>query len=179
MKKSQMLVCAQLGGGRLGWFQDPVLSNMLKRLKADLASLIIHEFGHGTIFVKDSVRFNENLANFIGDEGAELFLRQKYGQDAIELKAYQAQRADEHTFKSCMLAAARSLDKLYKGFGNVSDSIKSQLKATQIESIKSGFDTLTFQSDRYSGYFENFTPNNTFFVMLRYNAQQENNCWPN
>ncbi len=44
---------------------------MLNRSEGDLANLIIHEMSHATIFVKDSVDFNENLATFIGDRGAE------------------------------------------------------------------------------------------------------------
>ena len=61
----------------LGWFQDPILSNMLYRKEGDLAELIIHELTHATIFVKDSLTFNENLASFIGTEGAKLFLEKK------------------------------------------------------------------------------------------------------
>jgi predicted aminopeptidase len=59
-------------GQRLGWFTDPILSKMLMRSEGDLANLIIHEMSHATIFVKDSIEFNENLATFIGDRGAEL-----------------------------------------------------------------------------------------------------------
>ncbi len=62
------------GWSTLGWFTDPILSKMLNRSEGDLANLIIHEMVHSTIFVKDSVEFNENLATFIGDRGAEKFL---------------------------------------------------------------------------------------------------------
>jgi len=50
------------GWSTLGWFTDPILSKMLNRSDGDLANLIIHEMSHATIFVKDSVDFNENLA---------------------------------------------------------------------------------------------------------------------
>src|SRR5690606_28506128 len=49
------------GWSTLGWFDDPILSKMLERSSGDLANLIIHEMSHATIFVKDSVDFNENL----------------------------------------------------------------------------------------------------------------------
>ena len=62
------------GWSTLGWFTDPILSGMLDRSDGDLANLIIHEMSHATIFVKDSIDFNENLATFIGDRGAEQFL---------------------------------------------------------------------------------------------------------
>jgi len=162
------------GWSTLGWFNDPVLSNMLSRSEGDLASLIIHELTHGTIFVKDSVRFNENLANFIGDRGAELFLAKKYGAESAELKAFQIQRADETKFRTYMLKAAQSLDSLYKSFDQEEDSVKYQMKMTQIELIKQHFDTVQFESDRYEGYFNDYTPNNTYFMsMLRYNSQEK------
>lgn len=162
------------GWSTLGWFQDPVLSNMLNRSEGDLASLIIHELTHGTLFVKDSVTFNENLATFIGDNGAILFLENKYGKESEEVENYKNQLVDEVTFKQYMLNAAKKLDGLYKEIIDEPDSIKQRQKAEMIEDIKAGYDTLNFLSNRYSGYFDNFTPNNTFFMsMLRYNAQQD------
>jgi predicted aminopeptidase len=53
---------------------------MLERGEGDLANLIIHEMVHATIFVKDSIDFNENLATFIGDRGAEQFLIATHGK---------------------------------------------------------------------------------------------------
>ena len=32
--------------------------------------VFIHELTHGTLYVKDGVSYNENLASFVGDEGA-------------------------------------------------------------------------------------------------------------
>lgn len=161
------------GWSTLGWFKDPVLSNMLNRSEGDLANLIIHELTHGTLFVKDSVTFNENLASFIGDQGALLFLEEKYGKGAVEAEAYAAKLADETIFKSFMLRAAQSLDSLYTSFASEADSLKLQMKQQKIAVIQTAFDTLNFQSTVYEGYFDDFTPNNTYFMsMLRYNGQK-------
>ena len=62
----------------LGWFDDPILSKMLKRDEGYLADLVIHELTHSTIFVRDSITLNENLASFIGEQGARRFLKSKY-----------------------------------------------------------------------------------------------------
>jgi len=162
------------GWSTLGWFEDPVLSNMLNREEGDLAALIIHELTHGTLFVKDSVTFNENLANFIGDEGAELFLAKKYGRNSVELQQYRDQRLDEDKFRSYLLLSAKALDSLYKEVKELPDSLKQALKDEQISLIKTSYDSVNFRSDRYIGYFDDYTPNNTFFMsMLRYNSQQE------
>ena len=72
----------------LGWLSDPILSNMLYRSEGSLANLVIHELTHGTLFIKGGIEYNENLANFVGDEGATRFLEHKYGRDSPELDRY-------------------------------------------------------------------------------------------
>ncbi|HRH66682.1 MAG TPA: aminopeptidase, partial [Bacteroidia bacterium] len=41
----------------LGWFRDPILSNMLRRKAGHLAELIIHEMTHATLYAKSNVDF--------------------------------------------------------------------------------------------------------------------------
>ena len=94
------------GWSTLGWFKDPILSKMLERSDGDLAEVIIHELTHGTLFVKDSVEFNENLATFIGQRGAERFLAEHYGRNSEELASYMAGRKDRGEF--CKPHAKRS-----------------------------------------------------------------------
>lgn len=161
------------GWSTLGWFKDPVLSNMLNRSEGDLASLIIHELTHGTLFVKDSVTFNENLASFIGDKGAILFLEKKYGKGSMQVEDFKESISDEITFKEYMLKAAQHLDSVYKSILHEPLEEKQRLKAEAIQTIKLNYDTLAFDSDLYKGYFEDRVPKNTFFMsMLRYNSQQ-------
>ena len=49
----------------LGWFNDPILSSMLYWSEGGLASLIIHEMTHATIWISGDVEYNENLADFM------------------------------------------------------------------------------------------------------------------
>lgn len=162
------------GWSTLGWFKDPVLSNMLNRSEGDLASLIIHELTHGTLFVKDSVTFNENLASFIGDKGGIMFLEKKYGKDSDQVIEYKQSLQDEVTFKNYMLLAAQHLDSAYKAMRDLTIEGKEEQKASVLQEIRTNYDTLTFASDIYQGYFDERTPQNTFFMsMLRYNSQQQ------
>ena len=161
------------GWSTLGWFKDPVLSNMLNRSEGDLASLLIHELTHGTLFVKDSVTFNENLASFIGDKGAVMFLESKYGKGADEVIQYKNETADELLFKQYVLESAQSLDSLYNSMADLPKVKKSKLKEERINQIRSDFDSLNFKSEVYTSFFKDYVPNNTFFMSyLRYNAQQ-------
>ncbi|HMG91000.1 MAG TPA: aminopeptidase, partial [Chryseolinea sp.] len=98
------------GWSTLGWFTDPILSKMLSRSEGDLANLIIHEMSHATIFVKDSVDFNENLATFIGDRGAEKFLISRYGEHSKEYTIYMEEDRDYLKFVDHMLRGAEQLD---------------------------------------------------------------------
>src|SRR5690606_16862314 len=91
------------GWSTLGWFKDPILSNMLLRSEGDLSDLIIHELTHGTLFVKDSVDFNENLATFIGKKGARRFLKQVFGVNSKEYIQYEEGSKDSERFTSHIL----------------------------------------------------------------------------
>lgn len=102
------------GWSTLGYFNDPVLSNMLRSSDGGLSELLIHELTHGTLFVKDSVDFNENLASFVGYKGAVQFLRAKYGDDSPQLREYIGERNDEALVEKFMLRSARSLDSLFR-----------------------------------------------------------------
>jgi predicted aminopeptidase len=104
------------GWSTLGFFKDPVLSQMLDNNEGELAELIIHELTHGTIYVKGDAEYNENLASFVGFKGAVLFLKEKYGEHSNELIAYLEEKKEEKTLDDFMLNCSRSLDSLYKSF---------------------------------------------------------------
>ena len=66
----------------LGWFNDPLISTQLSFSEWYLASLLIHECTHATLWFKGDVGFNESLASFVGREGALQFYTEKYGKDS-------------------------------------------------------------------------------------------------
>ena len=164
------------GWSTLGWFTDPILSKMLNRSEGDLANLIIHEMSHATIFVKDSVDFNENLATFIGDRGAEKFLIYKYGANSKEYNQYIDEDRDYVKYVDHMLYGAQLLDSLYTTMSE-SDPIaeKKRRKESLIRNIVSNLDTLTLQlPDKPSKRFKDKLPNNAYFMNFRqYQSQQD------
>ena len=82
----------------LGWFEDPVFSSMLKRTDIELAHLYFHELTHRTLWVKGSVEFNENLAEFIADHLAEDFF--KFLNRATELMDFRQENLDYASFRT-------------------------------------------------------------------------------
>lgn len=148
----------------LGWFNDPILSNMLKRNEGSLAELIIHELTHSTIFVKDSLTYNENLASFIGEQGAQKFLTSKYGIDSEEYKVYNYSEADYIKYFHHMLFGYQKLDSLYKSFKNETKELKLKKKEHLIQQIVNNIDTIAFDNKkRFSGIFDKKLPNNASF----------------
>lgn len=153
----------------LGWFEDPVLSSMLHWPPGDLASLIIHELTHSTVWITGDVAYNENLADFIGDRGAQMFLNYKYGKNASQYQAYEYGKLDFEKFYEHILRGAESLDSLYNTFqAQDSDSLKEQRKVTQIKKIVHELDTIQFfDKELYQGLFKKRLPNNAYFMSYR------------
>jgi predicted aminopeptidase len=164
------------GWSTLGWFTDPILSKMLERSRGDLASLIIHEMSHATIFVKDSVDFNENLASFIGDRGAEMFLISKYGPKGEPYVNFIEEDRDYVKYVGHVLRGIKVLDSLYDTM-NETDLLEEKLRLKQqtIQRIVQNMDTLDLATRRQpSQRFREKLPNNAYFMsFVHYQSQQD------
>jgi predicted aminopeptidase len=162
------------GWSTLGWFTDPILSGMLDRSEGDLASLIIHEMVHATIFVKDDVDFNENLADFIGDTASYEFLQYRFGKNSREYRDYLHSDQDYRKFTRHILLGTKSLDSLYQTMKKEQPvEEKKQLKEKMISKIVSSIDTLKLFEKRRSSTLQKRLPNNTFFMSYRmYKSRQ-------
>jgi predicted aminopeptidase len=163
------------GWSTLGWFTDPILSGMLDRSEGDLASLIIHEMVHATVFVKDDVDFNENLADFIGDTAAYYFLKYKFGADSKQYLDYLHSDQDYRKFTKHILRGTQSLDSLYNTL-RPKEPIeqKKEKKRAMIEKIVTSIDTLNLYTKPKGERMKKYLPNNTFFMSYRlYKAKQD------
>lgn len=163
------------GWSTLGWFTDPILSGMLERTDGDLASLIIHELVHATIFVKDSVEFNENLASFIGDRGAELFLRSTFGDTSNIYKNYVIENREFERYVNHILHATVYLDSVYTAMETLSAKKKEEIKQASILRIFEQSDTLALTTiQKPSARYRDNLPNNTYFLSFqRYQSRQD------
>jgi len=58
----------------LGWFDDPVLSSMLRWDDTTLLATLFHELAHQKLYIKHDTRFNESFAEFVGEQGLREYL---------------------------------------------------------------------------------------------------------
>ena len=164
------------GWSTLGWFKDPILSNMLAESEADFTETIIHELTHGTLFVKDSLRFNENLATFIGIIGTSKYLAYKYGDSSTTAKTYVERWTNRKMIINHILQGAIHLDSLYSSFDqNMTVEEKVLMKKKAIDQIIERIDTLPLNNkETVIKYYLALRPNNTFFMsFLRYRGDYE------
>ncbi|MCS7005304.1 MAG: aminopeptidase [Cytophagales bacterium] len=157
----------------LGFLNDPILSNMLYHSEGKLANLIIHELTHGTIYIKDGVEYNENLADFVGEQGAKWFLKSTYGENSTEYLEYTYTESDYDIFVNHVLAYAKRLDSLYRTFHEKTPQLEKQAKKQLLlNQFVEDARALPLRSDYYKKHLVK-TPNNTYFMeFMRYQAQQ-------
>ncbi|WP_372867738.1 aminopeptidase [Pseudomonas sp.] len=92
----------------LGWFDDPILSSMLRWSDERLVAVIFHELAHQQLYVAGDTAFNESFATFVEREG----LRQ--WQRARGLNAVGQREAKQHEqFIALVLASRARLKQLY------------------------------------------------------------------
>ncbi len=160
----------------LGWFRDPILSSMLNKSEGSLASLLIHELTHGTLFIKNNLEYNENLADFVGDYGALRFLAYKYGRDSPQYQRYVNRKAYNDSYYRHVLRGAKQLDSLYATFRpDYVKSLKDSLKNVLIRRIVDTMDTLTpALLRRKEALSDTLMPNNAFFIGYKTYRQRQN-----
>ncbi len=162
------------GWSTLGWFKDPVLSNMLEGSVGSMSNTLIHELTHGTVFVPDSMTFNENLASFIGRNGAFEFLKLAYGQNSQEAIEYATRLSDSEKFTKYMVASASKLDSIYNAIETLPIDEKEWYKSSFMSSFKLTIDTVSFNKpERYKRLFHDLNMNNAGFIsFLKYRERQ-------
>jgi predicted aminopeptidase len=101
------------GFSSLGFFKDPLYSFMIEYTPYHLASLIIHELTHSTIWVKHAVTFNEQLASFIGELGGQEYVRSQYGQESEAYRMIFDRKHDQQQFTDDLFTLRNELQDLY------------------------------------------------------------------
>ena len=155
----------------LGWFKDPLYSYMREYSPQRLADLIIHESVHATVFIKGQVQFNEELAEFVGGEGARLYVESRFGPESEEYRSMFTGEDDNRRFVEFIHELIAELQDLYGKNTGFEEKIRE--KERIIGAAKERFDSeyeSYFDNDNYRG-FSSLPVNNAYLELYRlYNA---------
>ncbi len=160
----------------LGWLPDPILSGMLARDEGRLAELILHELTHASVYLKSDVDYNENLASFVGEQGAIRYLKYRFGKNSSIYLSYVQRLADDKQLTRHLVRGADALRVLYASdVFKKSRDLKPLYKQHMFDSIVSCLDTVRFYDpSRVSRAIKGHSWNNANFLSyLRYDAQKD------
>ncbi|RTZ98436.1 MAG: aminopeptidase, partial [Deltaproteobacteria bacterium] len=96
----------------LGWFDDPILSTVIDRPEAELASLIFHELAHRILYVDNDTTFNESFATAVAQEGVRRWALDMPDRDLIYEK-YLTARHRREMFAGLVMKYRDQLNQLY------------------------------------------------------------------
>ena len=78
------LVRSAVAFSSLGFFSDPLLSNLLKLDRVQLAGVIFHELFHRTYYLASDAMFDESAATWVGDRAAAEYFASAGGRDCAD-----------------------------------------------------------------------------------------------
>lgn len=157
----------------LGWFRDPILPGMLEWDEFDLADTVLHELAHATLWVPGSVHFNESFANFVGEEAAFQYLKDKYGPESPPVVAARQEFEDLARWRALQQALVGELDAVYQDAA-LSDAQKLERKAALFASLPERVSAAGFHTpDRFLRAATQGTWNNARLVQFKtYNTNR-------
>jgi predicted aminopeptidase len=97
----------------LGFFNDPLLSNLLELNRVELAGVICHELFHRTYFLESDVMFDESAATWVGSRGAVDFFVASTGPESPETAAARGIYESDVKFAAFLLQEEARLLRLY------------------------------------------------------------------
>lgn len=135
----------------LGWFDDPVLSSMLRRDDGQLAGLLFHELAHQRVYAAGDTEFNESFATLVEQEGQQRWLQQQSEPVRSELAAsVSLQRQRQQQFVALVQQSVVELGALYGEL--LSDAERSSRKSELQDALRQRYAAMKQQWGGYSGY---------------------------
>ena len=131
----------------LGWFDDPVVSSMLRYPDPVVVGIVFHELVHQRLYFPGDSAFNEALASAVADAGVRAYLS---AADPAALGDYAQRRARERAFVALVLDTRKTLQAVYEGPG--ADSEKRARKAEVLKRMRRRYASLKDDWGGHGGY---------------------------
>lgn len=133
------------------WVSDPLPTTALQGEAGDLAELLLHELAHGTVYFKGQTEFDEGLASFVGERGAEGFLEKKYGPGSPEAQAYAAGFERQKRYDAELAGLRARLSELYAS--PASEAEKLERRKLEFEAAKESLAAAGFKVAKLNNAF--------------------------
>ncbi|MDR0400844.1 MAG: aminopeptidase [Treponema sp.] len=155
------------GFSTLGWFKDPLYSYMRNYSDYRLANLLIHELLHATVYLKGQSQFNEELAEFVGTEGARLYIEKKYGPESPEYRELADSEADTAAYVAYLRGLIAELEEVYQSPADREEKLARKAELIEQSQIRFGrdYDAL-FKGQAYRA-FTDLPVNNAYLELYR------------
>jgi predicted aminopeptidase len=109
----------------LGFFNDPLLSNLLVLDRVELAGVVTHELFHRTYFLASDIMFDETAATWVGSRGALEFFSHTEGAESLDAIAARGVYESDLEFGKFLRDEQVRLQRLYDS-GRPRDEILAQ-----------------------------------------------------
>lgn len=156
----------------LGWFNDPLLSSMLRADDVEVVETVFHELSHQHLFVPGHVGFNESFATFVGRTAAIRFFctREGGGPDTVRCQRAQARWRDYQRFGVFIDGLVEELEAIY-GNPNYIAAAKLERRQEVFRDALRRFDEEiqpTFEQFTFQGFRDTPLNNATLLARMRY-----------
>ncbi len=130
----------------LGWFDDPLLSSMLRGDGLWMVGLIFHELAHQRLYVADDSGFNEAFATFVEREGVRRWLAAR--RESADEARYATRLARREDFAALLGATRAELAAIYAG--DATAAARRRAKAAAFARLRAAYAAL--RDGRWGGY---------------------------
>ena len=132
----------------LGWFDDPMLSTLIKRTEPRLAGLVFHELAHQLLYIKNDSAFNESFAKAVEIEGVHRWMQHRGTPQLSQLYAQQKQRDTQ--FVELVKTTSEKLKQLYAQ--DLPEENMRQKKAEIYQYMQQTYGQMKASWQGYEGY---------------------------
>jgi len=157
----------------LGWFEDSILSSMLRYEETNFTTMIFHELAHTVLFFKGHIDFNERFAEFVARQATLSFYQNREGAHLKKVQSLINNWRDELIFSSFMVDEYEKLNQWYK---ENKGHITAEQKENRIKEIQNRFlqNIQNQLSTNHYDYFPKIELNNARLLSYRsYNFKMD------
>lgn len=134
----------------LGWFDDPLLSTLLRLDRVSLANTVFHELFHNTLYVPGESDFNESAANFVGSRAAIEFFCRGPRRSVASCDEANAEWRDAILMSRFLSAELDRLEHFYDS--RPSSRALKRGRARMFAGIRERFSELELETNRYANF---------------------------